>query len=184
MGQVMPDGILVHPNLLPVPSGPPEGGVWLAEQIAEQRTAPVTASLGWLREMAEVLDFAHRRGFAHGRLGPAWIWITDAGHIRLAGLGQHPEATTAQDQEALFGLAVLLIGERAPALERVRFQSCTAFVEALRRALDEAPADHAPAEYGPRRRQIAGDELVRWTLVGALTLSAAGVSALALFLAP
>jgi hypothetical protein len=179
MGQAMPDGILVHPNLLPVPSGPPEGGVWLAEQIAEHGAASVTASLGWLREMAEVLDFAHRRGFAHGRLGPGWIWITDAGHIRLAGLGLNPEATTAQDQEGLLGLATMLIGERVPALERLHFQSCTALVEALRRALDEAPA-----EYGPRRRQIGGDDLVRWTLVGALTLSAAGVSALALFLAP
>ncbi len=56
------------------------------ESLLDGRSRPTfDQSLAILRDVAAALDHAHSRGVIHGRLTPASVLITEAGHTQVAG---------------------------------------------------------------------------------------------------
>jgi len=181
--------LLVHPNVLASDGAPASGGRWLCQWMEAHGPPPAPVVFGWLRQAAAALDFAHRRGHAHGRFGSASVWISDSGHVKIAGLGPANAEVKQADLPALCWLAGELLGAGAETTRtRIlmrqaslgRFSSCTTFVEALRRECDPEALDPIPTI---SRRRISGNDVVRWALLFALSASSVGAALLAIFLA-
>jgi len=179
---------LVHPNVLPTDAEPASGGRWLHGWTEAHGPPSLPVVLGWLRQVAAALDFAHRRGHAHGQLGPASIWISDAGHVKIAGLARRTAEESQADLPALSWMAGKLLGSagvtpRAQVLLRQgslgRFVNCTAFIEALRRECEPEGLDPLPPP--SLRRRVNGAEVIRWTLLFALSAASLGAVILVFF---
>jgi serine/threonine-protein kinase len=88
---------LQHPHILPLfDSGSEAGLLWyvmpfvegetLRERLARERRLPVDVSLRLVREMADALEHAHRRGLVHRDVKPENVLVHD-GHALIADFG-------------------------------------------------------------------------------------------------
>lgn len=88
---------LRHPGIVTVHEfGEQDGQCYLAMEHIEgrslsdvARSKPVTARQAacWVRELAEIVEFAHRHGVLHRDLKPANILLDESGHLRITDFG-------------------------------------------------------------------------------------------------
>ncbi|MGH7650259.1 MAG: protein kinase domain-containing protein [Gemmatimonadaceae bacterium] len=88
---------LQHPHILPLfDSGSADGLLWyvmplvegetLRSRLARERRLPVEDALQIVREMADALDYAHRRGIVHRDVKPENV-LLQGGHALIADFG-------------------------------------------------------------------------------------------------
>jgi serine/threonine-protein kinase len=164
---------LDHPHIVPVyRHGATENFLWCASKFVEGRSLTsmletggpldLSACLRIFEQVASALDYAHRRGVAHGALTPDCI-IVDANEWALVGnfamrglLDAAPDGARAHepaagaDQRALAAIAQHCltgapIGEDAPAAEDGLPGLPVHVSQALRRALSSRQADRFPS---------------------------------------
>jgi serine/threonine-protein kinase len=98
---------LTHPHILPVfDSGEAEGSLFyvmpfvegesLRSRLAQEKQLPLEDALRMTREVADALDYAHRRGVIHRDVKPANIMLEE-GHAVLADFGVARAVATARD---------------------------------------------------------------------------------------
>jgi hypothetical protein len=88
---------LEHPHIVPLyDSGEVQGAPYLAMRYLSGGTVadrlvsgpiPPPQALGWLRAMAEAIDFAHNRGLIHRDIKPSNMLLDEAGQAYLADFG-------------------------------------------------------------------------------------------------
>src|SRR5712691_33691 len=164
---------LDHPHIVPVyRHGATENFLWCASKFVEGRSLTsmletggpleLSACLRIFEQVASALDYAHRRGVAHGALTPDCI-IVDANEWALVGdfamrglLDAAPDGARAHepaagaDQRALAAIAQHCltgapIGEDPPAAEDGLPGLPVHVSQALRRALSSRQADRFPS---------------------------------------
>jgi len=74
-------------NGLPWFTMPMHDGMTLRKRLQQSGVLPTATALGFLRQIAEGLNFAHRHGLLHRDLKPDNIWITDSGAIKILDFG-------------------------------------------------------------------------------------------------
>ena len=126
------------------------GGPTLAALMLERAWTP-NEMLGVLRDLAAILDHAHGRGIAHGRLTPELVaWHDDALYITGWGI---TDANAREDIRALGAMMALTIGGTIPRPIRALLEQMA--------AMQPSAADvHAGAV-----RLLEGDEDVELELV-------------------
>jgi serine/threonine-protein kinase len=164
---------LDHPHIVPVyRHGATENFLWCATKYVDGRSLAsmlqpggpleLSACLRIFEQVASALDYAHRRGVAHGALTPDCI-IVDAnewalvGDFAMGGLLDAPpdgararEPAAGADQRALAAIAQQCltgapIGEDPPAAEDGLPGLPVHVSQALRRALSSRQADRFPS---------------------------------------
>ncbi|MBI2920569.1 MAG: serine/threonine protein kinase [Planctomycetes bacterium] len=86
-------GRLNHPNIAPVFAMDHEGDrCWIAMQLVDGATidacdAPLTRKLGWVRDAARALEFAHAQGIVHRDMKPSNVMIDPDGRAFLLDFG-------------------------------------------------------------------------------------------------
>jgi serine/threonine protein kinase len=170
-----------------------EGGS-VADRLRQGRP-PRAQALGWLKETAAALDFAHEHGIVHRDVKPANLLLDDLGHVRVADFGiariatedtmtttgqllgtaayLSPEvvegdpATAASDT---YGLAVvafeLLTGERPFSGDHPAAQARQHVEEPPPRASDRDPSLPTRVDVA-LQRGMAKDPEARWPTAGA-----------------
>ncbi len=111
---------LQHPHVLPVfDSGEAgAGGLWytmpyvegesLRERIRREGRLPIPEALRLAREIAEALDYAHRRGVIHRDIKPGNILLSE-GHALVADFGIARQGTRVAAEVAESPASTLLI---------------------------------------------------------------------------
>jgi hypothetical protein len=189
--QPAPPPVPVHPNAIRVwRLWPDKGGQYLVTEAVtgpslERRLrdgAPVTLSeaLSWLRELAGVVDFAHRQGLVHGRLDPGWVRLTYSNHAKLLWPADSQSATADDDRRDFAALADRLLEPHRQArlaapvwsgARAGRFAGCSAFIAALEGTLWIDA--HRPRWRRPVRlnRRIEGGRVLLWLATGGALLT-------------
>lgn len=105
-------GSLSHPNIATVldagieedfayvAAEQPEGQL-LAALVSEAAPFRPSAILPWLDQIADALDYAHRRGVLHRDLTPSAILLTRVGQIKIADFGVAKMAMTADTDRSV-----------------------------------------------------------------------------------
>ncbi len=107
---------LQHPHILPVfDSGDAAGRLWYAmpyvegeslrHRLEREGCLGLDDALRLAREVADALDYAHRRGVVHRDVKPANILLSD-GHALLADFGVARAAATERESLTQTGLAI------------------------------------------------------------------------------
>jgi hypothetical protein len=107
---------LSHPHILPLhDSGSVSGmlyyampyveGESLRERLQREPQLPVPTAVAIVREVADALGFAHRRGVVHRDIKPANIMLTAAGGSSTSGAGSHALVADFGIARALAGVA-------------------------------------------------------------------------------
>ena len=165
---------LAHPHIVPVyRHGATENFLWCATKYVDGRSLAtmlqtsepleLSACLRIFEQVASALDYAHRRGVAHGALTPgsiivdanAWALVDDFATGRLLdtaldGPAGDPAAQAGEDQRALAAIAYACLtgtppGDSLPAAEDGLPGVPLHVSQALRRALSTRQADRFPS---------------------------------------
>ncbi|HEU5169642.1 MAG TPA: protein kinase [Gemmatimonadales bacterium] len=107
---------LQHPHILPVfESGDAAGHLWytmpyvegesLRDRLARESRLPLDPALRLAREVADALDYAHRRGVVHRDVKPENILVAEQ-HALLADFGVARAVAAADEQLTATGLVV------------------------------------------------------------------------------
>ncbi|MCU0306978.1 MAG: serine/threonine protein kinase [Thermoleophilia bacterium] len=186
---------LDHTNVIPVyESGEAEGVAYLAMKLVDgptldqlirrQGALPVHRTLGILRQVADALDYAGRRGLVHRDVKPANVLLGPGDHAYLSDFGltkalegarltrtgvwmgtleyiapeqiRAGEVTAAADRYALAVMAYEALTGKAPFIREDR----TALLYAHLNDMPPAPSTHRP-ELGPQVDQVMARGLAK-----------------------
>ena len=119
-------GSLDHPNILKVyDAGEFDGALCMVMEYIEgadtlksfcdpQRLAPIETVVGYMRQCAEALDYAHRHGIVHRDIKPANLMLNKEGKLKIGDFGIARRTQTDQTQVlGWFGSPMYMSPEQA-----------------------------------------------------------------------